>query len=72
MNHEEIKQLDLEQRKQAILDSLGELTQRRDDLEKQIRELCCLWDETVAELDREQAAKQDRFSEPATTTSSQL
>ena len=72
MNHNEIAQLDLEQRKQAILDSLGELTQQRDDVEKQIRQLCKLWDETVSELDRRRAAEESALSRPPAFGSAKL
>jgi hypothetical protein len=72
MNYSEIKQLNPEERKKAILRTLSELTQQRDDLEREIRKLCKLWDETVSELDRRKASDRRDFSEPARATGTRI
>jgi hypothetical protein len=50
MGKEKLQDLKPEKRKKLILQLLSDLTQRRDALEDEIRQLCRLWDETVAEL----------------------
>ena len=57
MNQQEIKRLAPEKRKKAILKSLSELTQKRDHLEEEIRQLCRLWDETITEIDGKKASQ---------------
>ena len=64
MKQKKIKELNPEERKKVILQLLGELTQRRDTLEEEIKQLCNLWDETVSELNGKGAAEVRGLSSP--------
>ena len=61
MRNENLQDLKPDKRKKLILQLLSDLTQRRDALEDEIRQLCRLWDETVAELNGNQSSERSEI-----------